>query len=248
MKKLVVATILALSTSVGTAQVQDFELWTGVGVSAKVYKKTYVSLEQNLRLFDNASRLNSVFSEVAGSYRFTKEFKVSAKYRFAQKPNTYSDNPSALDHRYNIDVAYRYKMKPLVFSFRTRFQSKVRNVNSSELGRVPTNYNRNRLVIAFDLDQDFEPYIASEFFYRLNGNEGKFVDEVRFSAGVEYKINKQQEIKLFLMNSRELQVNNPLSSTIVGISYNYDLGKLYKSKGKTDDSGDDGRSSGAEGK
>ncbi len=214
------------------AQEKDVELWVGFGIDQRIGKKMTVAFEQNTRFNNNIGATKNVFEELSLSYKFNKYLSGTANYRFGKR-NSFVNGYNT-EHRYNFDLRFRKKAKPLIFVFRTRFQSKYRSIHSSEDGFIPTNYNRNKFTFRFDLDRRVEPYVGIEVYYQLNNVEGNEIDNIRYFTGINIDLPKRQEVKVFYILQQEYNVNNPVTSNVIGVSYSYSLKRLKvkeKSKG-----------------
>ncbi|MFQ5334986.1 MAG: DUF2490 domain-containing protein, partial [Flavobacteriales bacterium] len=98
----------------------DAELWTGVELAKSVTNGLTLGFEEEIRIDDNISSVKTVFSQVSASYSFNKYIKAKGAYRFAQKPLDIGGFSSR--HRFNMDLTFRYKAKPVIAYFRTRYQ------------------------------------------------------------------------------------------------------------------------------
>ncbi|MCB0429558.1 MAG: DUF2490 domain-containing protein [Flavobacteriales bacterium] len=197
------------------AQVKDAGLWLQASAKKKLTQSFSVELGQALRWNENVSELGSAFTEIGGSYKLMRRLEASAFYRFGQEREP--DNHYSQRHRYYIDLSYKIKFKPLSLVLRERYQSSYNDINRREKGDVAKNYLRSRLTLKYNLEKKYTPYLESEIFYRMD----EWVTKVRFRGGVDYELNKFSSIELFYMINKEVQVKNPWTSFITGVSYSY---------------------------
>ena len=73
----------------------------------------------------------------------------------------------------------------------------------------------------YDFEKRYTPYVSGETFFHLNAPDGILFDNYRLSFGFEYEFTKRSDIQLGYLIDREVQVNNPWTSYITTIAYNY---------------------------
>jgi hypothetical protein len=214
----VIISFIAFASSTN-AQVNDAGLWGSINVEKNISNLIDVQLTQELRLNENFSELGTAFTEAGVTFDLPKGFRAGIAYRFIQKRRL--DDSYSFRHRYLVELSYRYKWNKLVVSLRNRFQSQYTDVQSSEDGMVPENYLRTKLQFRYDTGKRWQPFISSELFYQLNNPEGNEIDNMRFATGIDYEINKRNSIEVSYLFDREINVNNPVTSYIIGIAYNF---------------------------
>lgn len=199
------------------AQVSDAGLWTDVCIEKKVTYALAIKLTQEFRFNENISELGTVLSDIGINYRISKKISIGGNYRLTEKRRL--DNSYSTRHRYYFDIAYKQKTKIASLSFRTRFQSQYADFNSKTDGRTPTYYSRNKLSVKYNSGRKYEPYLASELYYQLNNPDGNKIDNVRYEFGVDYELNKLNNIELFYLIQQEYNVKNPGRDYIMGLGY-----------------------------
>ncbi len=199
------------------SQVQDANLWMNVSVEKKIIQSLSISLNQEFRMNENITELGTFFTEIGATYKINKYFRISANYRFINKRRL--DDSYSKRHRYFFDLTIRKKFSPVILSFRTRFQSQYTDVFSSEDGKIPACYSRNKLTIKYDDGNNLKPYFYAELFSPLKHPFDVFIDNARFSAGLEYEINRMNTIDVFYIFQKEYNVNNPETDHVIGLGY-----------------------------
>ena len=134
-KALTVFLLLTVIVPVAKSQkaiTDDFWFWSTVSVDKKISQKWAASFDEELRLFDNASRINLYFTNIGVNYKLTKNFKFALVYRFINKSR--DGAPYSKRHRLYFDSFYKTKWNQFSFTYRIRFQGQVRDVNSSDKG------------------------------------------------------------------------------------------------------------------
>lgn len=209
------------------AQVEDAGLWTSVNIEKKITTDFSVELSEELRFNENISELGTVFTEVGGDYKLIKHVTVGASYRFIQRRRV--DDFYSLRHRYTFTATLRYKIKKMAINLRERYVTQYADINTSEDGKIPQKYLGSKLTLKYDLEKKYTPFLYTELFYNLSIPEGNDFDNVRYAAGFEYEFNKKNSIELSYLVNKEFNVNNPLTSYVIEIAYNFILPD-FKSK------------------
>lgn len=203
-----------------SAQTNDAQLWLGVNLEKKLTPEFSLNFAEELRMNENITEAGTIFSDLGLSYNVTPGFKVSANYRFINKRKP--DDSYNIRHRYYFDLSYRYKFMPLVLSVRARYQSQYTDVLSSEDGKIPENYERTRMKLAFDTGKAFEPYLSTEVFIPLNQHYNALViDCMRYTAGMEHKFYNRHSIDAWYMIQHEMNVPDPETDFVIGLGYSF---------------------------
>lgn len=219
MKKIRALIIVFLFCSQAKAQVKDAGLWLNFTIEKKFSKKIIAEISQELRFNENISELGTAFTEIGGGYKFNKKFTAGLYYRYIQKRqlNDYYLN----SHRWFVDISYKRKIKKISFTLRQRVQAQVRAIETSSESKLPEYYMRTKLSIKFDLNKRYAPFIAGEIFYPVFNGEDLLIDNYRVSAGLDFEFNKRHSVTLFYMINTEVNVNDPWTDYISGVSYKY---------------------------
>ena len=211
--------IFAFAANYALAQVNDAGVWASINVEKKINSKVALQLSEEVRFNENVSEVGTAFTEIGANYKLSKYIAVGVSYRFIQKRKV--DDFYSFRHRYNVDVAFKYKYKKLSMSLRERLQTQYANVNSSEDGKVATRYLRNKLTLKYNLERKYTPFVAGELFYQLTNVEGNEFDNVRYTVGVDYEINKKVSLELFYLINKEFNTNNPVTDYVSGFGFTY---------------------------
>src|SRR5947207_14910286 len=87
----------------GQSLPEDAWLWNTVSINKQLSRKWSLGVDEELRLFDNMSRVNLFFTNVGVSYKLSKVFKFSLVYRFINKNQ--DDEYYSERHRLYLDIA-----------------------------------------------------------------------------------------------------------------------------------------------
>jgi len=225
MKKSVLKIVLIFSCLLigfnSYSQYQDANLWMNVSVEKKIIPTLSVSINQEFRMNENITELGTFFTDVGLNLKINKYLRFSASYRFINKRRL--DDSYSMRHRYYFDLMLRKKFSPVILSFRKRFQSQYVDVFSSEDGKIPDYYSRNKLTLKVDAGKNIQPYVYAELFSPLKRPYSIFIDNARYCLGVEYSINRMNTIDVFYMFQQEYNVKNPEADHIIGVGYYINL-------------------------
>lgn len=206
-----------LATFLVRAQEKDAGLWISLDLEKKISPAFSVLFTEEIRLNDNITEVGSILTDLGVKYRFSKRFKVGATYRFAKKrllDNTYQNG-----HGFYIDLYYTEKLKPIQVTARLRYQSKYTESDFYEGISVGSDHTRMKLEGMYDLPGSFKPYLSIEAFFNFTHPVYFPLDEMRYCAGVEYKINRMHSIDLHYMIARECNVKHPETDFVIGVGY-----------------------------
>jgi hypothetical protein len=201
-----------------SAQFNDAGLWTGLNIERKLTKKLSVNLNPEMRFNENITELGTWFVDGGLSYRVSKNWKVFANYRFAQKRRL--DDSYSIRHRYYFDLAYRIKIKKIVVGWRLRFQEQYNDWLTSDDGKIPSQALRNKIQLKYNADGKFQPFVSADVWYSMSYKIKQF-DNFRLVGGLDYELNKYSSITLAYLWQREFNVKNPGTDYIVSLGYNY---------------------------
>lgn len=210
--------LIALSFSGIAGAQDDAGLWSSLTLQHKFTQKWTGIVSEQLRFYDNISRIDQYFTDLSVEYSITKKFKASLNYRLISKNK---DEFYSTRHRFYLDLAYRVKLSPVSISLRQRFQEQFTDIKSSDLGKVPEWYSRTKLGVKFDLNRKYAPYLATEMFYVIDNakEQDQVIDHYRYEAGIDYDFNRRHSINLFYLIQHSLV--SPANDYIVGIGYTF---------------------------
>jgi len=218
--KLFICTVLLSSVSFG--QNDEFMVWTNVGLSGDLVKKTDWTVELNSR-FDNEG-IATFFPQVGIDYKLTKWLKPSVEYRFLVDRNKYGNYKSG--HRINLNAKFGEDFDRLSLEFRLRYQYAF-----SQFGQA-TDYNadfdqafRFKPEIEYDIN-DFilTPSVSAEFFYNPKlGENGRQFDKVRLAVGASFDLNNNHDISFKYQIDKKFRAFEEGVRHVISVSYEYSL-------------------------
>lgn len=207
--------------SIAYSQEKDFGLWLDAGVEAKIIKGLKAEFNQEVRLAENASRLDKTLTDIGVNYAFNRYFGMGVFYRFTAS----NDKTSGVIgiHRVYTDLSLKYKIHRFSFNWRSRFQTEDFESTAFEK-KYPAWYNRNKFSCKYNIPKiPLNPFISYEAFYQVNKSLGNKFDKYRATLGIDYKLFTSHTISIWYMIQQEMNVTDPTTSYILGLEYSYEF-------------------------
>jgi len=227
----------------------DFGLWTSIGATKKINSQWSVGAEAELRLCDNWGAVERWAVGASAAYKPTKYIKLEAGYKFIDAHRTRRYLSSAGNykwlpyywsprHRFYAGVTGTLPVGNFEFSLRERWQYTYRpevttpcwnfgddatytsgkQDDDKAIDGTGKNVLRSRLQAAYKIPRSgVEPYVSAELYTTDR------LDKVRYTAGVEWKINRQHALDLFYRyQDVHVDTDEPSENThALGISYKF---------------------------
>lgn len=224
MKKLVSLLIIALIPVIGFAQgtVNDLETDLGarvnVSLNKKIAKGLHVVAEGEVRLSDNLSSLGRYQAGVGITYKINPIFKVGAGYQLIEKLNSSSEWKPR--HRFYADARATLSAGDWSFSLKERLQLTHRNVNNVFQNNPNSLALKSRFKVSYKGFSSVTPYGYLELRnvfndpacsatwsttslaysdYSFKGYTDAFVNRLRSSLGLEWKLSKQHALDFYVL-------------------------------------------------
>jgi hypothetical protein len=216
---------------------EDAGMWNTLSVDYAISKKTALLFTEELRLNENYTRLNLLYTNIGVEHNINKHFKTSLVYRFINKYN--EDNFFEFRHRLMWDITAKQKISRFTLAYRHRLQVEYRNIMTSETGFVPEWYSRHKVDISYQLSKKATPYVSAETRYQLYDPRRVISQDklhrIRFQAGLDYKLNKFSKVGVYYLVQRVFNVANIENIYITGLEYSISLkdSPLFKKKKKS---------------
>ena len=204
--------LLLICTLSAYSQQNDFQSWSSIKISKKIYKRTNLSVKEGIRFRENSSLISKNFTDVKISHRIKKtNFEVSVGYRFSSDFDL--DFTSENKYRYYSDFSSKYKYKRFKISFRDRVQYQGNSSGFSTLFR-------QKLDVSYNVRKTpFEPFLQFEFFINMDEE----FEKLRYTIGFFQPIFKDLNADLFYRIQQTLNTDNPENMFIIGTKLSYKL-------------------------
>jgi hypothetical protein len=225
MKKFLVVILVSFCTLPVFSQTEDLGSWMTFSFDKGLGNKFGFSFDQELRLKDNISDLNLIYSNFGFNYKVAKFLKISVVYRFIDKHK--EDGSYGIRSRFYTDLAFKVKPGKWSLGYRARLQAEYRQAGyASDYGNMPEVFLRNLFKVGYKAGDHFAPYLATELRWQLQNPRlpwGNGFDRQRIIAGTDYKINDKNTAGAYFLLQNEYHVNDPQRLYIIGLEYSISI-------------------------
>ena len=223
MKKLVSLMIALLPLAVfaqGTVNDldTDFGARVGVSVNKKIAKGFHVVADGEFRLSDNFSTLGRYNLGLGVTYKISPVFKIGAGYQFIEKLNSSSEWKPR--HRFYADASATLNAGGWRFSLKERLQLTHRDVGNVFQNNANSLALKSRFKVSYKGFTSVTPYgyvevrnvfndpacsatwsTTSQAYanYSFLGYTDAYVNRVRGSLGLEWKLSKQHALDFYVL-------------------------------------------------
>jgi len=229
MKKRIKLIILFLFISFHLwSQTDDFGVWTTLELEKKLMRWSFTT-EAELRTLHDSKDVARWNLELGAVFDISKHLKIGASYQFIYFHDfKYADYQPR--NRFILYLTGKKKFGNFSISLRERAQMTTKDDSDriKKSGKIDTykmnpEYSwRNRVKVAYYFETArFEPAFSFESFYSLKNPDGNTFDDLRYSLSITYYINKHQEIEIYGLIDKEINVKNPVKTSVAGFGYNY---------------------------
>jgi hypothetical protein len=206
----------------GFPQQSDFQFWPQVLVGYNLSDRFKVSLEEEVRLRENASLMRKELTDLGLTFKVAKFLRLSLNYRLELTFNN-PDEKSWLNGVYG-DISFRQKLQRFQFDYRIRFQSPKIETVEEVSGLQQILKNRHKASVEYNIKGiPLNPSVEAEIFIPIVRQQSLFLNEYRLWIGLSYVINKKNTIGIKYGIQREVNVADPLTAYILGVSYSADI-------------------------
>ena len=208
------------------AHSDDAQFWMFIKLDKPLSKKLSIELDQQTRLTDNMHQLSYSFCDLGLRYKLSRYLHFGASYVFIINNSLYHNNSqpvSSYRHQYYAYVQFRYKLGNWKFTNRLMFQPQVKDIYSSDVGRVPVYYCRNKIGIDYELNKRFTPYFDCDIYYLLNMNTslGSRIHRIRYFLGTNFMYSKRTSFGLYYLIQKPFNEIYSETDYVVGLNFNH---------------------------
>jgi len=225
MKKLITTCIVAFLCLSAFAQTNDFGMWNTLSINKSLNSKFGLGIDQELRLRDNCTTVNLVYTNFGVNYKVRDWFKIALVYRFIDKHK--DDFSWGVRHRVYTDLTFKVKPENFALSYRARFQMEWRGLGyDASLGNAPEVFLRNQVKCAYKGAGNFEPYAGIEIRWQIQNPRIPYhesIDRARYFAGVSYDFNKHNTVGTYFLLQKETNVVDRQTLYIWGLEYTLNI-------------------------
>ena len=218
---------LSLSSFSQGRRATDLGCVLGADFSTPLFGDVTLEVEEELRFKSYAGAhldrwLNSVALETPVNIPMLgKRLHVGAQVGYLRHydDHDYFDNR----FRWGVDLSYYENFRRFKFSYRSRLLCTYRDERTGDYRVNPKWYWRNKLQAAYQMPGSrFKYTLSSELFWRMRQDSRySFVDQLRTTFTVNYRLSRRQYLNAFLRMDNDLQVPNPLDTIYLGVGYEW---------------------------
>ena len=227
-KKEIILLILIVSfVSVTFSQTNNnsFSAWFSAELNYKLNKKWTFSIQEQLRLKEDASVTDSYFTQLGAEYALTKRIDVAVNYRYIKKNDNKGDVQGYNSFgRLQFDLVYGHKIDDFLFKHRFRYQTKNQlgisdNANNQIRFKTSVGYNIKRWKL--------DPKFSAEIFNRMGADNASKngLNKYRLTLGTSYNTKNIGRFGLFYRIEKEINKTFPETERILGLRYSYTIKK-----------------------
>lgn len=220
---LIVALMLVKTGFSQSEDTKDLENWSAINLKYKLNKKWSFELEEQLRLDDNISEVSEYITEIGTQYSISKKIDIGAGLRYIRENDNEGNIQGYENHfRFHIDASYKHKIDAFSLKYRVRYQNKNELGVSAEGGDYAKQNIRFKTSVAYDIKNwKLDPKFSAEIYNHIEEGEDNGFSKYRLTLGTDYKIKKFGKIGLFYRIQKELNVDIPKTTKIIGLKYSY---------------------------
>jgi hypothetical protein len=221
--------LLITNTVISQVDTSDFGIWSSVGVDYSPVKKLKISVEQSLRLKEDAAVTDEYFTELGLQYEIIKDFKIGGGARFIKENDNIGKKQGYESHfRFNIDASFKYDIDRFTLSHRFSYQ------NKKELNLSVTELNLAKETLRFKTDLEYnirkwplDPGFSVELFSGLENVQQVRelnLDKIRLTFGTDYKFKGFGKFGVYYRYEENLiKYFKNENLHILGFSYSYSI-------------------------
>ena len=198
-------------------------------VDKKITKGLHVSLEEEIRMDNNFQSFDRFMTTLAASYKVHPNIRIGLGYALINPYSSTNSAFKSERHRLMVDVTGSYRFGDWSLSLKERFQATYRSGDMNEYQNPRTALAlKSRLKLTYKAFRRWEPSVSVEVRNTLNapvikanydgthyltdaglqkgeagwfldGFNGWYVNRIRGTLGVEYKLSKNSLIEVALM-------------------------------------------------
>jgi len=203
--------------------VRDFGFWAGCSFENKLSDDLLFKLEQQVRTFHNASKLDAYLLDARLFHPINKHFVLGGNLRYIYnvkgKGDAYVQDETEHNIRYNLDLKYKRKPNQIIkIHYRLRYQHELVNfyksfynlLTYSHKQTVRTSAIRNKIKLFYKYSDKHHLHTSAELFRLIVVFREPYFNKFRLSIGDEFN-SKIGVLDYSIGFEREIGNINPYS-------------------------------------
>lgn len=183
-----------------TTHDNDFRARFSFALTKQLGQRHSITLDEELRLKDNWSQLDRIYTTLSYAYDVRPWFKAAAFYALIANDRGV-DRSMEMRHRFYLELTASYKTGAWSFSLRERPQATLHTAYVDPAVAAKTAWVlRHRLMAEYAVaGTGLKPYVFVELTQTLNAPEtvGNYLEKVRSSLGAKYAFNKRSSLEFY---------------------------------------------------
>ena len=231
-KYVIVLLILFFSTAAFSQEgeyvtVRDLESWNSLELNYKINKHWKVGLQQQMRLYDDASKIDAHITDLTTKLDLGKYVYGGLGLRYSRQMDDVGAVQGFENHfRFNLDLGAEHDVNRFTIEYRLRYQSKNEMGISKEEGDYANRHMRLKVGVQYNIKKwKLDPEFSSEIFRHYQQDEVNGFDKFRVTIGTKYKMKSYGKVGVFYRMERELNAVYPQTTNIIGLKYSYTFKK-----------------------
>ena len=221
--------VCAISKQVLAQQIQtvrDVGARIGVGFTRKYDNPFKLEFTQDVRFFDNFSKVSSFVSDAGVSYRIDKNFSIGTHLRYIG--NRKKDNFFYHDLRNDYDLNFKIKLSDRIkLKYRVKYQKTYGNLMTLDVTKYDPKENksnfRNKIQTEYEIGTH-TLFLSFELFREYKLFERPTFNKMRINLGDEFGF-KKGDFVAGLSYELDWSDSKPLHFVFLKLYYNFDFDK-----------------------
>ena len=206
-----------------TTNTKDFSTWFSASLGYKLSKKLTLSVQEQLRLKENASTTDSYFTQFGAAYELVKGLEAGVGYRSIKFNDNQGANQGYINFgRLQFDLSYGHKLSDFSLKYRVRYQTKnqlgILDVANKQI-RFKTSIGYN--IKGWKLDPKFSVEIFDRMGATITSKNG--LKKYRLTLGTSYSMKNAGKFSLFYRIEKDTKAVIPMTNYILGLKYSYTI-------------------------
>lgn len=202
----------------------DLEGWYAAELRYRASRRWTFSGEGQLRLKDDMSLVDQYFGQLGIKYRGPADLSLDGGLRFIERNDTEGKIQGyESQRRQHVSLSYGPEVGRFDLGFRVRYQTKgdVTDDGYMETGR----HWRFRARVRYNIrNWKLDPVFAVELFRPVDNEEISGYDKIRYTLSTDWESWAGGEIGMFYRIEKDLGVDDPMTTHIVGLRFTHSLG------------------------
>lgn len=208
-----------------TAGTKDLEGWASVELKYKFNKQWMISAEEQMRWKNDISVVDRHFTQIGVRFDTRRGISLDGGLRFIRRNDTQGNIQGYESaRRQHLSATYRHKPGRLTLGYRVRYQT-TGDIGSDGYTETDRHF-RFRAQAKYNFrNWKLDPEISAELYRPLENSGDSAFDKMRYTLGTDWDAWGGSVIGMFYRIEKELGVEFPQTTYIIGLSFTYVLGR-----------------------